>query len=307
MRVWSIGEVLWDVFPDQERLGGAPLNVCANLHRMGDSATLLSAVGNDERGRLALASMAALGLDSRYVRVVEHLPTGVALVRIAADGEPSYQIPRPAAFDALETGPEALASALREAVETRVDWLYFGSLLQTSQEIEQFTRQLARLLPQTRCFYDINLRTGQWSLPLVERLSSMATVMKLNEDEAETLFRLRWPLETDYSLAAFCGRWATLYDLETICVTLGKDGCAIYQAGDVHRCDGYPVVVQDTVGAGDAFAAGFLHGYHEGWPLAQCGRFANAVGAIVASRSGATPPWSMAECEALMQRGGPAS
>jgi sugar/nucleoside kinase (ribokinase family) len=59
---------------------------------------------------------------------------------------------------------------------------------------------------------------------------------------------------------------------------------------------GYKVEVRDTVGAGDAFAAAFLHGYHLGWSTMRTARFANAAGAIVASRAGATPSWSTQEC-----------
>jgi fructokinase len=299
MRVWSIGEVLWDVFPDQERFGGAPLNVCANLQRMGDSATLFSAVGDDERGRLALAKMSALGLDTGHVRVVDTVPTGVSVVRMGEDGEPGYEIPRPAAFDALETGEESLARLEREAAATGLDWLYFGSLLQTSPAIEQFTTQLAQRLSRTRCMYDMNLRAGHWNLPLVQRLSLLATVVKLNEDEAKTLFALTQPSGTAYSLEEFCRLWTAEHDLDTVCVTLGKDGCAVYQQGELHRFAGYAVVVQDTVGSGDAFAAAFLHGLHQGWPLERSARFANALGALVASRAGATPEWSMDECAGI--------
>jgi len=300
MRVWSIGEVLWDVFPEGELFGGAPLNFCANLQRMGDVATLWSAVGDDERGSLALAKMSALGLDIGHVGVVNTLPTGVAVVRTGADGEPWYEIPRPAAFDNLETGVAALDRAQQEAEAGGLDWLYFGSLLQTSPAIEQFTTQLVQRLKTTRCFYDMNLRTGHWNLPLVQRLSSLATVIKLNEEEAETLFALTQPEGTAYSLQEFCRLWTQAHDVETICVTLGKDGCAVYRQGELHSFGGYAVVVQDTVGSGDAFAAAFLHGYHRAWPLEQCARFANALGAIVASRAGATPEWRMSDCLTLI-------
>jgi fructokinase len=302
MLVWSIGEVLWDVFPDQEQFGGAPLNVCANLRRMGDEATLFSAVGEDERGRLAMAKMSELALDTGHVRVVETLPTGVAIIRMSAAGEPGYEIPRPAAFDALETSKESLAELAREAKETGVDWIYFGSLLQTSPSIEQFTTELAQRLSGARCMYDMNLRTGHWNLPLVQRLSSLATVVKLNEDEAETLFALTQPTGVNYSLEDFCRLWVGAHGVETMCVTMGKNGCAVYQQGELRRFAGYAVVVQDTVGSGDAFAAAFLHGFHQGWPLERSAQFANALGALVASRAGATPEWSMEECVALMQR-----
>jgi fructokinase len=300
MRVWSIGEVLWDVFPDQERFGGAPLNVCANLTRMGDHATLLSAVGDDQRGRLALARMSALGLDTGHVRVAQTLPTGVALIRISAAGEPEYEIPRPAAFDALVTGEASLQELEREAQAAALDWLYFGTLLQTGPAVEQFTTRLAQRLPATRCMYDINLRSGHWNLPLVQRLSSLATVVKLNADEAETLFALTAPAGAAYSLEAFCKQWTASYHVDTLCVTLGKDGCAIYQNGELHRFAGHKVSVVDTVGSGDAFAAAFLHGFHQGWPLQRVAQFANALGALVAGRAGATPEWSMEECLATL-------
>jgi fructokinase len=61
------------------------------------------------------------------------------------------------------------------------------------------------------------------------------------------------------------------------------------------------VSVVDTVGAGDAFSAGFLHGYQRSWPLEHTARFANALGALVASRAGATPVFSLDECEKLMR------
>jgi fructokinase len=62
---------------------------------------------------------------------------------------------------------------------------------------------------------------------------------------------------------------------------------------------GYRVAVVDTVGAGDAFAAGFLHGVASGWPLREIGDFANRLGALVAARPGGTPAWTPAEIESL--------
>jgi fructokinase len=94
MQVWSIGEVLWDVFPDHETCGGAALNFCANLQRLGDQARLLSAVGDDPRGHLVLQRMAALGLDTARIRTVSDLPTGIAIVHTGPEGEPSFVIRR---------------------------------------------------------------------------------------------------------------------------------------------------------------------------------------------------------------------
>jgi hypothetical protein len=62
------------------------------------------------------------------------------------------------------------------------------------------------------------------------------------------------------------------------------------------RFEGFKVKVVDTVGSGDAFAAGFLHGYDLKWTTARTATLANALGALVASRAGATPAWISAQC-----------
>jgi fructokinase len=300
MVVWSVGEVLWDVFRDQERLGGAPLNFSANLQRLGDRATLLSAVGLDQRGHRALEQMRSLGLSTAGVRQVEDLPTGIATVREGTGGEPEYVIPRPAAFDRLAVDPALLAEATG-GNSGGVDWLYLGTLLNTQPEMEQLTTGLAQQLKPARAFYDMNLRPGQWSLALVQRLSHLASVLKLNESEAETLFELTRTGQATFSMEEFCAGWASEYGIGVICVTLGPAGCLVYDHGQVARAPGYSVTVHDTVGSGDAFAAGFLHGYALGWPIDRTAAFANALGAVVASRPGATPHWTMDEISALME------
>jgi fructokinase len=295
MRVLSIGEILWDKFPDQERLGGAALNFCANVRRLGDSAALLTAVGNDSRGLAALETMKQIGLTTELVQVVADRATGVAQVGVTAAGDPSFEIPRPAAFDHLSMTPD-----LRDAVAIlRPDWLYFGTLLQIQPHIEKMTADLARNLPRVRCFYDINLREGHWNLPLVERLSRLASIVKMNELEAQTLAALSGIVANEFSLESFCKSWAGKYDVALICITLGKAGCYVYEADTTYNVPGYPVAVQDTVGAGDGFAAAFLHGYYRGWPIVRIARFANALGSIIASKAGATPTWSLEECLAV--------
>jgi fructokinase len=146
----------------------------------------------------------------------------------------------------------------------------------------------------------MNLRDGHWNLPLVQRLCRLASVLKLNQSEAETLHRLTAAPAQSFSLQAFSEEWAAQYQLEAVCITLGPQGCFIYQNGSGHTAPAYPASVADTVGAGDAFAAAFLHGYHRGWPPVKTARFANALGSIVASRPGATPSWTVEECLALI-------
>ena len=292
MRVLSIGEILWDVFPNQELLGGAALNFSVNISRLGDSASLLTGLGNDVRGRTAYDAMKSFSLPTDFVQSVDHWATGIATVSTTAEGEPHFEIPRPAAFDAVVITPEIADKAMR----WNPDWLYFGTLLQTEPNIERGTHNLKAALRGVRCFYDMNLRLGHWNIPLVQRLCKLASVLKLNEVEARLLGEMNGMPTDTFTLQAFCKATTEQYELDAICITLGAAGCCVYEEDFLHNVPGYPVVVHDTVGAGDAFSAAFLHGYHRGWAIERAARFANGLGSIVASRAGATPQWSVQEC-----------
>ncbi len=104
----SIGELLWDVFAETEFLGGAPLNFSANLHRLGNSVALLTAVGDDRRGGLALEEMAGLGLSTEFVQTVTEKPTGTATVSTDSSGSATFVIERPAAFDMVRGDDKVL-------------------------------------------------------------------------------------------------------------------------------------------------------------------------------------------------------
>ncbi len=291
-----MGEVLWDVFGEAEYLGGAPLNFSAVSQRLGSSVALLTAVGTDQRGARVLDAMDKLGLTTSFVQRVTEQPTGTAIVAIGSDRNTSFTIERPAAFDCVTVD----AALLARVAQLAPDWLYFGTLAQANPHMEAALLHLAESLPHTRRFYDVNLRTGHWTLALVEKLSSVADILKLNHTEAELLYGLTLD-NSDYSLEGFCRHWASRHEISTICVTLGSDGCAIFDGETLRSFPGFTVNVVDTVGAGDAFAAAFLHGLGAGWPLEENAAFANALGALVASRAGATPDWSIEECYELIR------
>src|ERR1044072_8543351 len=101
MTIVSIGEILWDVFPDSVRLGGAPFNFAGHAHRLGHSVVLLSAVGDDEQGWVARSRAAALGLPTQHIQVAEGKATGSVSIELSTEGHPDFTIHRPAAYDYL--------------------------------------------------------------------------------------------------------------------------------------------------------------------------------------------------------------
>lgn len=296
MSILCIGEMLLDKPQDQaETLAGAPLNVAVALKRLGTPAILISAVGPDESGRWALQQLRSLGISTEFVRIVEDSRTGLAHVHLDALGNPSYSIARPAAFDFLTFSDEQQAILASQ----HPDWLYYGTLAQTSHKNEQLLSTMMKCFSGISCFYDLNLRDQQWDFALVQRLAGAANVLKLNHDEAEILSAL--DSGGTFSLESFCNSWSTKYQVPIICITLGNRGCAIFAEGALELYPGFPTTVVDTVGAGDAFTAAFLHGLRQEWPLKQIARFANALGSVVASRATAIPEWTIHDIDHLLR------
>lgn len=291
MRILSVGEILWDVIGQSEHLGGAPLNFAAHAQKLGHEVYPLSAVGDDERGHRALELIRQRGISTDFIRVLPDQPTGTAEVELDMDGKPTFRIVRPVAYDFVELSDRDVHAAR----ELDPQWVYVGTLFHTSSAVLGSTLRLLEALPSARRFYDVNIRDQNWNLAAVEQLSSHATVVKLNDWEAECLDASFDVEGEDESIESFARRWADRFSVEVVCVTCGERGCSILKAGQLTRVPGFRVEIVDTVGAGDAFAAGFVHGLSQGWDVEQIGRFANAVGAVVASKPGAIPDWNIDE------------
>jgi fructokinase len=293
MRIVSIGEVLWDLIGDQEYLGGAALNFAAHATRLGHEVNFVSAVGTDERGRRVLQRMEEIGLSTRYVHQIETQPTGVVTVELNASGVPHFTIHHPAAYDTPELGESEIA----ELLSPKPDWIYFGTLFQMSPPAKKLTYQLIDSHCGAGILYDVNLRKDSYTASLVKELMARAHVAKLNEDEAVEIDRMFE--RNSNSLEDFCRSYAREFGWKSVCVTRGEKGCAMLANGEYVEGRAYALQTKDTVGAGDAFAAAFIHGLSLQWPAAETADFANRVAALVASRPGGTPLWTLEEARAL--------
>lgn len=282
VRLLSVGEVLWDRFDHSSRLGGAPLNFAAHIKRLGHEPLLVSALGVDAAGTAARDAIAALGLDTRFIQSTDRFHTGVATVRLETGEDTSFTIHRPAAYDAI-----ALTDAALETLTGwNPAWFYYGTLFASRSEGRGVLDQLLRALPCATRFYDLNLRPGHEPPDLVDDLLRRANVVKLNERELLVVHHaLGLPREAE----AFCAHGADHYGWKAVCVTFGARGCAMRVGGEYVESPGYRVTVADPVGAGDAFAAAFVHGLASNWRTARIAQFANRVGALVASAHGAIP------------------
>ena len=287
-RVVALGEVLWDIFPHSNRLGGAPLNFGAHARRLGHDVCLISAVGMDQLGHQAAERIAALQIDTSFLQATAAFSTGTATVELIPGDKTLFNIHRPAAYDAIHVSDGDIEKLSRWAP----GWLYYGTLFASTRQGRTILQRLLNALDETVKFYDLNLRPGCDSPALVNQLLEWADVVKLNEEE---LHRVHDYTRLPLSYENFCREAAVRYGLKAVAVTLGASGCAILANGHYIEAAGPAVDVADPVGAGDAFAAAFMHGLSSNWAVAEIAAFANRVGALVASRDGAIPDWTLEE------------
>ncbi len=101
IKVLTFGEALFDIIRGSAHLGGAPLNLAAHLAKLGARPSVLTAVGNDDLGKILLAKAEAMGIDTSYILIDEKRPTGTVTVELQAEGIPVFTINEDVAWDAI--------------------------------------------------------------------------------------------------------------------------------------------------------------------------------------------------------------
>lgn len=278
-RIVVAGEVLFDVFPDGDRLGGAPFNFACHLQGMGATPLLFSRVGADERGARIRVAMEARHLATTGLQVDPDHPTGWVTVTLG-DGGHRFTIHRDVAYDYLDGKAVAAAMAAHP-----VDLFYFGTLACRAPTSRAAILAAAAATPGRR-FLDVNLRPDCWEIDQVRACLHHATVVKINDEEVATLAPLLSLPEGEEAAVEALGR---RFALEAVILTRGGEGAAWYGADGWHRGASPAVEVVDTVGAGDAFAAVSALGLLHGWPPALCLKRAAALAAAVCTMRGACP------------------
>lgn len=286
MTVLSFGELLWDIIKGRPHIGGAPFNLAAHLARLGARSVLVSAVGSDHLGAEALARAGRFGIACEFVQVHPALPTGTVQVELDPHGVPDFTIREDVAWDAITLQDDQLA-ALAHA---HIDALCFGTLAQRGRVNRATLDTLLTCLKPAQVLYDVNLRQSYYDKSWIEHSLRHSTIVKLNDAEAHRLAELLFG--TDLDKAAFARRLCTAYPVQIVCITRGAHGAAVYQDGAWLEIPGQVVTVADTVGAGDAFSAGFLYATLVGRNMETATRFANALGAFVTAHAGAVPEYT---------------
>jgi len=267
------GEVLFDHFPDGRRvLGGAPFNVAWHLQAFGQQPYFVSRVGDDADGASIRAAMRNWGMDTSGLQTDPQLPTGRVQVSIE-QGEPTYDIVHPAAWDAIECPESPPDMAL----------FYHGSLSLRDPANRQTLAVLRNQRPSF-VFVDVNLRAPWWSPRQVLEELEGADWVKLNRHEFEQL----WPGSGPFRTRA--GALMREFGLRGLVITNGEHGAELLTAGGEYLATqpARGMVVADTVGAGDALASVIVLGLLRQWPLEVSLERAQFFASAIVGRRGAT-------------------
>ncbi|HWQ49926.1 MAG TPA: carbohydrate kinase [Methanosarcina sp.] len=304
IKALTFGEALFDIIRGSAHLGGAPLNLAAHLAKLGAKPAVITAVGRDELGKSLLARAEAMGIDTSYVLTDKRRPTGTVTVELQAEGIPIFTINEGVAWDAITPGEKKFEALSRE----EWDVFCFGTLAQRSEENRKTLQRLFSEIKAKYFFYDINLRAGYYKKEWILSSLEHSTILKMNEEEAATISCLlsdtAGTCKSLTSYKAFCRLVTEKYpEISVICITKGPRGAAVYNKGVYEEVETTPVEVADTVGAGDAFSAGFLYAYLSGYGVSKATSIACILGTYVASKPGAVPDYSKELMEELKAEG----
>lgn len=282
-KILCIGEVLWDRLPSGAKPGGALLNVAIHLNSLGKKVSLTSRIGNDLPGKELIAFMEYAGLGTEFIQVDKYLPTSEVLVSLDEKNNAIYEICESVAWDNLLINSDLK----RESEDAGV--LIYGSLASRNPVSRKTIMNL--LESDGIKVMDVNFRRPYDSKEIVESLLNKADIVKMNDDELLEIARWNGKSGLDNIVLA---KWFALhYNLQLVCLTRGSKGAMLCNNKIVVEHPGFIVNVVDTVGAGDAFLAGLVTALLDNKPYFNALEFACAIGAFVASKSGATPRYNL--------------
>ncbi len=293
--VIAVGEMMALLDPETDgpledvsrfRLGvaGAEGNVLINLAHLGHRTSLVSAVGMDPFGRLVTRTLSERGVGTEHVAIDPAAPTGMFLKERRGDVQRRvyYYRDRSAAARLAPTAVDLERLDVPEVLTLSGITLGLGDGHGLS-EVARRAMSWAAAAPGCRIVFDPNLRPAVWdgarAAAEFGEILPMVDVLLAGRDELATLVPDADPHDAAQRLSDSA--------LEAVVIKDGADGAVVYEAGGVTPVEPFPVEqVVDSVGAGDAFAAGVISGLLRGWSVADGARLGAVLGAKAVTVSG---------------------
>lgn len=300
-------------------VGGCPTNISVGTRRLGLRAALLTAVGQDPVGDFVLHFLEQEGVATNFIQRKPGRRTSAVILGI----EPPDKFPlvyyRDNCADIELTIDDVLAAPVAESRVLLVSGT--GLSREPSRSATSFAMEHARA-NGTKVVLDLDFRPDQWPDPraygtTVRSLLRLADVVIGTADEVKAgALKEGVSVSVEHSQvsgARVGGDLARAIETilaagpEALALKRGGEGTTIYsQGGELIEAGTFPVEVHNVLGAGDAFASGFLYGYLKGWDWYRAARMGNACGAIVVTRHGCANfmPYEQEALAFIEKRGG---
>jgi len=297
----QIGVPLTEVTSFDAYVGGCPTNISVGTRRLGLRSALLTAVGDDEVGDFLLHFLERETVETRFIPRKPGRRTSAVIMSIQPPDRFPLTFYREGCADRELTIEDVDRAPITDAAIVVVTGT--GLSHEPGRGATQHAAARARRAG-ARVIVDIDYRPDQWSdqatfAAHVQQLLTHARLALGTEEEVRAA--AEGERDPDRAATQLLSR-----GLDALVLKRGAGGSRVYNA-DGSRTDvpPFPVEVLNVLGAGDAFASGFIYGLHRGWPLARAARVGNATGAIVVTRHGCAnfmPTW--AEVESFVESQG---
>jgi len=265
----------------QKSMAGAESNVAIGLTKLSHSCGWLRRGGPDEFGEFLLREIRGEGVDVAQVKMDPEAPTGLMFKEIHEGRETKvYYYRRNSAASRMSPDDldEEYISRAKILHLTGITPALSQSCRETVYRAIEMAREKGILVS-----FDPNIRLKLWNrkeaAEVLGQILRRADIVLPGLDEAQMILGLDEPDEIIDALLSF--------GIKKVALKLGKEGALVADRESRIKVDGFKVDrVVDPIGAGDAYAAGFLAGILEGKSLLECGRLANAMGAFAVTSRG---------------------
>lgn len=284
MKVLAFGEVLWDVYPDVEHIGGAPLNFAAHFKKCGGESWIITTVGNDLLGDKTILEIKKMGIHTDFV-MRSNAETGKCLVALDENQVPSYNLLNNVAYDLI---------GMPNLAENKFDVLYFGTLALRNENNQNILKQLISKNEFENIFVDINIRPPFYSESVIKLALENATIIKISEEELPVVMSTldKGFLSIEKSANDISNNYA---NLKMIIITMGDKGAYVYDcvSEKSYEANAQKVTLVSTVGAGDSFSAAFLAEYMKTSDITSALDLATKISGYVVAHSEAIPDYDV--------------
>lgn len=279
----GLGEILFDIYNGDEKLGGAPANFAYHCIKHGFESIVISAVGNDVLGQKALLQLGKKFLPC-YIPITSY-KTGFVNIKLDENKVPTYSFLDDSAYDHIPLTDDLLSLA------KSIDVVCFGSLAQRNKESANTIQRFLKAMDKEHSLkiFDVNLRANFFNKEIINSTLSLSNVVKCNEDELPILCQyanIEASPETYYNYLKHQG-------VDCFILTCGNVSSTIYLNNEKSYLKTPKTNVIDTVGAGDCFTATFITEILKGNNLYNSHQKAVETAALICSKLGAMPDYEV--------------